>query len=75
VKGIAYPVETYRAIELLPDQEAEHNAVQESLPDLKIDLRLDEMSKADRRKASDLLRRTLKKLVDFEKQAKTDPQS
>lgn len=67
VKGIAYPVETYRVIDLHDNLAAEPNIVREDTPNMKIDFNLGAMTTADRRAAAGALKRVLKELSEFEK--------
>ena len=59
VKGIAYPVETYRVLDMRENLEKQRSRFQEDRPNLKIDLDLDTMTAEDRRSMTDLLRRAL----------------
>jgi class 3 adenylate cyclase/HAMP domain-containing protein len=67
VKGIAYPVETYRVIDLYDNLAAERNIIREDMPNMNIDFNLGTMTTADRRKAAGALKRVLKELSEFEK--------
>lgn len=66
VKGIAYPVATFRVLNTYDALRARRRHLQEEHPNLKIDLDFDTMSKDDRRRATRLLREALDLLAEAE---------
>lgn len=64
VKGIAYPVATYRVVDTFENLGRERRHFREELSNVKLDIDLEAMTKDDRGLAADLLRRALALLVD-----------
>jgi class 3 adenylate cyclase len=62
VKGIAYPVATYRVVDTYENLGTERLFIHEERPNLRLDLDLDAMSAADRGHAVAVLREALKRL-------------
>lgn len=59
VKGIAYPVATYRVVDSYDQLERERQHFSEVHPKLKLDLDLASMTSSERNEAADILRRAL----------------
>jgi class 3 adenylate cyclase len=59
VKGIAYPVATYRALDSYENLGRQRRRFREDHPSVKLDLNLDAMTSEDRGQAADILRRAL----------------
>ena len=59
VKGIAYPVATYKVLDSYEALGRERRHLREDHPSVKLDLDLDAMTAADRGEAADILRRAL----------------
>lgn len=66
VKGLAYPVETYRVIETYENLDRQHRHFREEHPSIVVDIDLEAMSKDERDDAAKILRRALKALRDPE---------
>ncbi len=62
VKGIAYPVATYVAVESYDNLDRERQLIREDYPNLKLNLDLDTMSLDERSEAAAVLRRALDRL-------------
>jgi class 3 adenylate cyclase/HAMP domain-containing protein len=62
VKGIAYPVATYVAVNSYDNLDRERELIREDHPNLKLDLDLDAMSLDERNEAAAVLRRALDRL-------------
>ena len=62
VRGIAYPVATYRVIDLHENLGEDRRVIREDHPNIKIELDLDALSEDERRGAAELLQRTLDRL-------------
>lgn len=63
VKGIAYPVATYRVVDSYERLDEDSGRVRENHPNLKLDLDLDAMSADERTRAADVLRGALDKVT------------
>jgi len=59
VKGIAYPIATYKVLDSYEALGQERRRLREDHPSVKLDLNLDAMTAADRGQAADILRRAL----------------
>ena len=59
VKGIAYPVATYKVLDTYENLGRERRHVREDHPNVKLDLDLDAMTSKDRDQAAEILRRAL----------------
>ena len=59
VKGIAYPVATYKVADSHEALGQQRRRIREDHPSVKLDLDLDAMTAADRDEAADILRRAL----------------
>jgi adenylate cyclase len=64
VKGLAYPVATYRVIDSHAKLGAARRRIHEESPNLKLDIELDSMSPDQRRQAAEILRRALDNLSE-----------
>jgi PAS domain S-box-containing protein len=64
VKGIAYPVTTYRVLDLKANLEGKTKAIRAETPHLRIELQPDLMSIAEREQAATALRRVLNSLLE-----------
>jgi class 3 adenylate cyclase/HAMP domain-containing protein len=62
VKGIAYPVATYRVVDAYEDLGKQRQHIHEDRPNLKLDVDLDRMSADERNQAAELLRHALDRL-------------
>jgi adenylate cyclase len=62
VKGIAYPVSTYRVVDLLERLETRQQSVQTELPHLKLNLEAGLMSADERREAAEVSQHALERL-------------
>ena len=62
VKGIAYPVATYVAVDSYDNLDRERQLIREDYPNLKLNLDLDTMSLDERSEAAAVLRRALDRL-------------
>jgi class 3 adenylate cyclase len=63
VKGIAYPITTYRVVDIRADLAAARRTIRAELPHLKLDVEPELMSDEERGKASATLRAALNELV------------
>jgi uncharacterized small protein (DUF1192 family) len=63
VKGIAYPVAVYQAIDLFENLAVDRRVIREECANIKIDLDLDALSDEERREAVAVLRRSLDRLT------------
>jgi hypothetical protein len=63
VKGIAYPVATYRVVDSYATLGETERRIREDHPNLKLTLDLDAMSPDERRQAAGILRRTLDRVA------------
>ncbi len=59
VKGIAYPVATYKVVDSYESLDQQRQRVREDHPGVTLDLNLDAMTAADRSQVADILRRAL----------------
>ncbi|MDA9981359.1 PAS-domain containing protein [Gammaproteobacteria bacterium] len=64
VKGIAYPVATYRVVDFHDNLESGHRIIRESNSRLNLDLDLDTMSPEERKQTAIILQRALDSLTD-----------
>jgi class 3 adenylate cyclase len=62
VKGIAYPIATYRVLDSFENLGRQQRHFREDHPNVKLDLNLDAMTKEDRSQAADILRQALASL-------------
>jgi adenylate cyclase len=62
VKGLAYPVATYRVVDSYARLEATRRVLREELPSLKLDIDFDAMSPEQREKAAEVLKKALDQL-------------
>jgi adenylate cyclase len=67
VKGIAYPVDTYRVIDTYENLGRERRHFREERSNVKLDIDLEAMTKDDRGAAADILRRAMELLTDDDK--------
>jgi class 3 adenylate cyclase/HAMP domain-containing protein len=63
VKGIAYPVATYRVVERHKDLSGKRPALREAMPNLKLDIDFDAMSAEQKSSAAEILRKVLDELT------------
>ena len=66
IKGIAYPVATYKVVDRYQNLGAERRFIHEERPSLRLDLDLDAMSADDRSHAVAVLREALNRLSALE---------
>ncbi len=59
VKGIAYPIATYKVLDTYESLGQKRRRLQEVHPSIKLDMDLDSMTSEDRGQAADILRRAL----------------
>jgi hypothetical protein len=64
VKGIAYPVVTYRVVDTYENLGRERRHFREEHSNVKVDIDLEAMTKDDRKPAADILRRALDLLAE-----------
>jgi class 3 adenylate cyclase len=62
VKGLAYPVATYRVVDSYDDLGATRRLMREEMPNLKLDIDFDSMSPDQRRDAAEILQKALDEL-------------
>ena len=67
VKGISYPVATYRVVDTFENLGRERRHFREEHSNVKIDIDLEAMTKDDREPAADILRRALRLLTESDK--------
>ena len=67
VKGIAYPVDTYRVVDAFDDLDRDRQVFREQRPHLKLDFDPDAMSELERQQAASVLQRALDSLSDSNK--------
>jgi class 3 adenylate cyclase/methyl-accepting chemotaxis protein len=73
VKGLAYPVATYRVMDTYENLGKGQKRLREDHPNVKLDLDLDAMSAADRGTAAAVLRRALDHLFAHDETARPEP--
>ncbi len=69
VKGIAYPVATYRVLDSYDNLDQQRRRICEEHPNIKLDLNLEAMTSADRDQATRILRRALNVVSEGEEPA------
>ena len=62
VRGLAYPVATYRVIDRLENLASTERPIREEMPNMKLDLNVESMTVDQRREAAEVLRKALDKL-------------
>ena len=62
VKGLPYPIATYQVVDTFDGLQRERHRFSEKHPALTLDMKLDEMTREDRSRAEQILRRALKLL-------------
>jgi class 3 adenylate cyclase len=73
VKGIAYPVATYKVLDSYENLGRARRRFREDRPNVKLDLNLDAMTSEDRGQAADILRRALDMVTSEDEPAATEP--
>lgn len=63
VKGVAYPIATYKVIDLVENLDNEDQALDQVLPHLKLDIDADNMSREEKKEAAAALRRAANRLA------------
>ena len=73
VKGIAYPVTTYKVVDTYENLRTERLLIHEERPNLRLDLDLDAMSEDDRGHAAAVLRQAFNRLSALDRAATPGP--
>ncbi len=73
VKGIAYPVATYKVVDTFDSIGLDRHRIRENRPSLKLDLDVDTMTSEDRSQAATILRRALNLLSPHDESAPSEP--
>jgi len=75
VKGIAYPIATYLVLDSYENLGRQRRHLREDHPNVKLDLNLDAMTKADRSQAADILRQALASLSSEDEPTEPEQES
>ncbi|MDX1401645.1 MAG: adenylate/guanylate cyclase domain-containing protein, partial [Kiloniellales bacterium] len=66
VKGISYPISTYRVIDLYENLEEEKRPIHEKMPHLRLDVNVDLMTEEEKRQAAEMLLEAADRLTNID---------